>query len=556
MTSRGITPSSDTISSPGRRPAAAAGDPGATTVTRGRLTGDRLPAVGAESPMVDERRRRTRPAVRCRDRGHQHRVDPRRRRGPAPRPAPAGFGGTDAFDPDRPDARSPIATVAAYAGDRPRGHRGHPRLQMWWGGRAGAVRRRVRRRRPPRGPGPGPGQGAAARELRPDGRPGRGASPRCTPPRRRSTAAWASRSCGSYDWRHVPLDLVPTAPAAALDLAAGRVRRSRHPARSTTPMAPTLDGWFDRRRRVVAPDVRSVGRRGASKNRYAYVGAADGDDVAAVVYRYDPSEDRLYELGRRRARRRRRRRGRRGARRSSPATAPPPATSRPRSRRPCWPCTSPTCSTPRSTSDWPWMLRLVDVAGAVAARGWPSAVSGRVELDIVDDVIPANAGPHVLEVADGAASLSRAAPARSRSTSRDLAAIYAGADVRGPRRSRAASPGRHRADVDLLARRLRLARRRCPSSSEPPPLAEAEWRRAIGSVGDDAGRRRAARRSPGLLRRRGDGHQGAGVDGPGLRAAGVLLPRDRPQPARRRPVPRPRRGLRRRHRRGARRAAR
>ena len=61
-----------------------------------------------------------------------------------------------------------------------------------------------------------------------------------------------------------------------------------------------------------------------------------------------------------------------------------------------------------------------------------------------------------------------------------------------------------------------------------------------------------AGRRPGLLRRRGDGHQGAGLDGPRLRAARVLLPRDRPQPAGGRPLPRPRRGVRRRHRRGAR----
>ena len=44
----------------------------------------------------------------------------------------------------------------------------------------------------------------------------------------------------------------------------------------------------------------------------------------------------------------------------------------------------------------------------------------------------------------------------------------------------------------------------------------------------------------GLLRGRGDGDQGPVVDGAGVRAAGVLLPRDRPQPARGRPVPRAR----------------
>ena len=55
----------------------------------------------------------------------------------------------------------------------------------------------------------------------------------------------------------------------------------------------------------------------------------------------------------------------------------------------------------------------------------------------------------------------------------------------------------------------------------------------------------------GLLRRRGDGDQGAGLDGAGVRAARLLLPRDRPQPARRRPLPRAGRRVRRRHRRRA-----
>ena len=61
-----------------------------------------------------------------------------------------------------------------------------------------------------------------------------------------------------------------------------------------------------------------------------------------------------------------------------------------------------------------------------------------------------------------------------------------------------------------------------------------------GSLDVDGRRPGAPRRAPGLLRRGRDGDQGAGVDGAGLRAARVLLPRDRPQPARRRPLPRPR----------------
>src|SRR5690606_16152424 len=70
-------------------------------------------------------------------------------------------------------------------------------------------------------------------------------------------------------------------------------------------------------------------------------------------------------------------------------------------------------------------------------------------------------------------------------------------------------------------------------------------------AGDDARRQGAARRAPRLLRGGRDGDQGARLDGARLRAARVLLPRDRPQPGRRRALPRPGRGLRPRHRRGA-----
>lgn len=52
-----------------------------------------------------------------------------------------------------------------------------------------------------------------------------------------------------------------------------------------------------------------------------------------------------------------------------------------------------------------WMLRLIDVPGAVAARGWPDGAGGRVDLALVDEHAPWNNGTWVLEVADGHASL-------------------------------------------------------------------------------------------------------------------------------------------------------
>lgn len=48
-----------------------------------------------------------------------------------------------------------------------------------------------------------------------------------------------------------------------------------------------------------------------------------------------------------------------------------------------------------------WMLRLVDAAGAVAARGWNPTVSATVDLAVTDDHAPWNAGRWRLEVDGG-----------------------------------------------------------------------------------------------------------------------------------------------------------
>lgn len=48
-----------------------------------------------------------------------------------------------------------------------------------------------------------------------------------------------------------------------------------------------------------------------------------------------------------------------------------------------------------------WMIRLVDAAGAVAARGWNPVLRGAVDLQIHDAHAPWNAGAWRLEVSDG-----------------------------------------------------------------------------------------------------------------------------------------------------------
>ncbi len=51
------------------------------------------------------------------------------------------------------------------------------------------------------------------------------------------------------------------------------------------------------------------------------------------------------------------------------------------------------------------MTRLIDTAGAVAARGYSPAVTATIPLSIADPLIPTNVGDFVLEVADGAGQL-------------------------------------------------------------------------------------------------------------------------------------------------------
>lgn len=55
------------------------------------------------------------------------------------------------------------------------------------------------------------------------------------------------------------------------------------------------------------------------------------------------------------------------------------------------------------------MFRLVDVGAALAARGYPEGVETELRLCVEDDVLPANAGPIAVRIADGRARVSGAA---------------------------------------------------------------------------------------------------------------------------------------------------
>ena len=100
-----------------------------------------------------------------------------------------------------------------------------------------------------------------------------------------------------------------------------------------------------------------------------------------------------------------------------------------------------------------WMLRILDPAAAIAARGFPSAVTLTAELELTDDVMSANSGCWRLEVSGGAGALTQAAPADRAATlrlgARGLAALFAGAPMVTLRLAGLVTGGNPAADEEL-----------------------------------------------------------------------------------------------------------
>lgn len=246
---------------------------------------------------------------------------------------------------------------------------------------------------------------------------------------RRRVPVGEVRPGSALEWRAVP----PGDPAV-VDLHDG--------------MAGRFDGWFRVDRRAWAFGAHHAANE-ASENRYTYVGRRGGVDVAAVRYRYDRSESAMYDLdvevvagldaeavGSALALL-----GGHGTTAGHVRTALPAMLLAPH---------VPQLQRVGRADDWPWMLRIVDAPAAVQARGWPRGVRGRFELLVEDEVLPANAGPHVLEVDDGAATLLRGGAGRITVSSQDLAVLYAGGDVRALRAAGRLAEATAD-DLDLLA---------------------------------------------------------------------------------------------------------
>jgi predicted acetyltransferase len=104
-----------------------------------------------------------------------------------------------------------------------------------------------------------------------------------------------------------------------------------------------------------------------------------------------------------------------------------------------------------------WMLRVVDAPAAIAARGFPTAVTLSVPVEINDHARPANSGHWQLTVADGKGTLIPNGPVSSPATAplslgaRGLAALYSGTPVTTLRLAGLASGGAPDTDAALDA---------------------------------------------------------------------------------------------------------
>ena len=81
----------------------------------------------------------------------------------------------------------------------------------------------------------------------------------------------------------------------------------------------------------------------------------------------------------------------------------------------------------RVESRQPWMARMVDAQAAVSARGWPPHLSGRVDLELGDEICSWNEGRFVLELSGGEGKLSAGGEGTLRLEARGMALWYSGA---------------------------------------------------------------------------------------------------------------------------------
>lgn len=354
------------------------------------------------------------------------------------------FGGTIPYDPDAPTL-APERVVAAYDGDRLLGAVVTLDFDQFWGGARLAC------------------GGVSGVVVAPEAR-GRGLVRRMLFESLRRmadrgdvvsalypTTATLYRSVGYeiagwYRRRGIPLSAVPVEAGTALEW---RAVGFDDPALEDVyrTMAPAHDGWL----RHDPDSMARVHRRWAadtSTNRFAYVGSAGGADRAGVIYHYGKSETAMFDIETDLVA------GVDGAAVAAVLGFLAAHGTTAGEIRTTFPAHLLALHVPhlqrtRVVDDWPWMLRLVDVAAALSGRGYPLGVAGSVALEISDPLadVPLCG---VLEVADGQGSWSPGGSDHIRVSVQDLAALFAGADP-GPLAGAGRLPGSTRPHHDLLS---------------------------------------------------------------------------------------------------------
>jgi predicted acetyltransferase len=77
-------------------------------------------------------------------------------------------------------------------------------------------------------------------------------------------------------------------------------------------------------------------------------------------------------------------------------------------------------------TSYDWMLRIVDVIGALTSRGYPHGITAQLELALHDEILPENAGNYRFVVQNGHAEVTRSGTGQIQLGIRDLAALYSG----------------------------------------------------------------------------------------------------------------------------------
>ena len=80
--------------------------------------------------------------------------------------------------------------------------------------------------------------------------------------------------------------------------------------------------------------------------------------------------------------------------------------------------------TVRAAQDW--MLRIVDVAGALEARGYPDGLEVEIHIEVQDELLEWNRGRYVAQISGGRARVRSGGEGRIRLGVRGLAALYTG----------------------------------------------------------------------------------------------------------------------------------